>query len=191
MPLPLVFNQTFSIINSIIFVASITIVLFTLKFWVFLNHKKNLYNLPSVIIFGNNYENPMITKILGGKASSLSSLNNRNDIMFKVSNFMGKKLQFLEMPFKNLEENDIEFLNKINSKGLVFFDNDHPNGDRSKVLKELEDIKRILGGKVQNQFLVVNKQSDKLNLENGEYEIFEDNDESMNLLRKRLHESIS
>ena len=175
----IILPQTPSLINSLLFVLGTATVIFTIKFWLSIIQLKRLQDRPSILIIEDKIGGSLLNKIVKGKISNFPT--NKN-IKFGISN-LENKFQFIEIPIFSIKDKSIlELFDKINLKGMIL------SLDHSKSLEAIENEIKKIGFPLDSKpkFLVVNE-LDKLDLDGkSEEDIFENKEEDIELLRKKL-----
>lgn len=153
----MIFEETFSIIASIVFITAFVIFLFTLKFHYFKKRFfKTFYEIPSVIMTGPH---------LSGKKSLISNITKdeivshpfEDNLKLGYLTLEDKKMQFISFPYNHafdfINSEDFE---KINKKLLINVFDVSPTSD--DIENQIKNFKKISPkfGKV-NKVIVANK----------------------------------
>jgi len=181
----IIFSENFSIIQSLLFIISITSSVYFLKYFLFIRKLNLFYKIPSVIIFGEQPKTsrPLISKFSDKK---IFSHHENSDIKIVVSKSKGKKMQFVQAPYSRIYgRNSLNRLKKTNYKSFIFLLSGSSLSESIEdQIKRLEKLKKNFNERPT--FLIVNNLNGKIGSLNKKYDykIFENKDENINKLKK-------
>jgi len=190
MSVNLILTENFSILGSLSIIIGLTTAIFIIKSILLLIKMRNFYKTPSVLILDSGQKNPQFINRLS--ESKVFSHPENDKIKFSVSNINNKKIQFVETPFTSIEEEkSLDLLNKLKFKSFVFLlENLKTSDELENQLKKMKIFKPNSEKKMN--YFVVDNIDGKLNIDGKfSYEIIENKDENICILKNKLVSTIS